>query len=260
MATRYPWQFSSDENRLLGMIAFSDERVLGRDCYDSANGEFRDLAGYDQHRTSSFIGPRAEITDGTPTFVDVGSRRAIRLDRTCHMRILLPNLATGTMYALFKATYSGSADFYPFIFGDAGTSTAQGLVRVLGSTNRLRFQLTNALSVVDQTIATGNTYLTFLGWDEENRRAHGTLDGTTVVNGTAWAATTYGRACPMINTTAAEGNQYVRIGDNDRDGTTTANANDYIDLVEIGFIENVPVETALAEVKDVRDTLIALAA
>lgn len=252
MAIRYPWQIGP-ENRLLQMNVFSDQPWLGRDCFDADAGEFVDLAGFDGHRTDDYIGPRCEIIAGTPTFVDVGARRGIRLDRSCHLRLALPNYGHGAVYAVFKPTY-GSATMRMLIFGNLGTASSQGHIRIYGASNQVNIVNANALSSASVPgLVSGANRVAMLGWDEEDRRVHGTINGTSVTNGGQWAVANTGR--PMMNNSEAnEGNAYVRLGDHDGTGNLTPDASNYIDLVELGFIQNVPVRTDLAAVKDVIDT------
>ena len=259
MATLYPWQLG-DDHKLLQYNVFSDGQWLGKDCYDSGNTEFVDFAGYDHWRTGDFIGPRAKISAGTPTFVDVGTkgRRALRLDQSCHLQILPPNVWHGSLFMLFKPTF-GSAIIHPLVFGNATTNAAQPNVRIVPAGTRMEMNSSSFQSSAQVTgITSGNIYCAVLSWDEENRRTMGTHDGTTVGSGTQLSDVGYGRLQAQQNSNSFGTDAvYCRVGDNDRAGGTSASGTDYIDLIEMGWLQNNPVDAALADTKSMIETLVA---
>lgn len=211
------------------------------DWFDGVTGRIKDQSVYGD----AF--PIGDITTvlGTPTFTQMagGNRRVgIKLDRTWQGRFPCPIPFEGWMYAEMEFKFaSATAYIYPLLFHNLANEEAGCRLRVQNVSGVRQVSFSNATYGVNNfgsSFVTDDDPINFLaGFDQATNNAYRTIDGVTVTNTAGSTVTTSG--WPM----APAGTEFVRIGDNDGDGTSTASSN-FVIIRRLTFGEQRPTTAA----------------
>ncbi len=205
-----------------------------------ASSEFAELSG--------FGGPVVTL-NGAPTFETVDGHEGVKLDNTWHGLFWHPNAWQGTvvLVARMERVSGGTLTKYLINFRVDGASGSAGKLPMIFSGNDRRVQLTSGSSktagpvlLTDSVIGTAA-----LCQDQIRRNTYATLDGVTVVSGTADTGTVNGSANTMGSN--ADG---ALLGALTGDSTnTTADSSVNIHLFEMHFFEANPIEDAATELQ-----------
>lgn len=216
--------------------------------FNSANysgGQFADLTGNENPMT---------VVTGSPVFETVDGNDGVKLDNTWNARFWHPNAWQGTvLFALRLERLAGGtlvrylADFDR----TSGTGTA-GRATAVFSGNDRRLQLTSTggrvagfVIVGTADINVGTTGVAAFCMDQGRQNTFATLDGSTIVSGTADVGTTNGNLHSMGSDVTG-----ANIGALTGDITnTTADTTVNVHLFEMHFFEANPIQDAATELQ-----------
>lgn len=230
---------------------FSDEDSV---FFDSATNTFKDLSGY-----GDFL--NVEPVVGTPSFQNFGpnSRRGLLLDNTYHGRFIpMAPWETTIVFAIYiELLTSGTITKYPYLFGNASLPTNNGFIKTIhfSGNRRINSGTPSAQSnIISQTL--DGIIVGAFAFDQSTREIYDTQDGVTVNSTTAVTDNGNGTAL-AIGSGQAVGFDgiYCRLGDLNGDGSTTAETDLKIAVMESHFfsgnaIANYPsqIQTLLADI------------
>lgn len=216
--------------------------------YDSSEKRFLDQAGY---------GSRADlrITVGTPTFETIDSNESMKLDNTCHGEFPMPIAWMGSCIFVVKPKYVSGAILsrWPLLFGDLATATSNGGLRLQHASGNRRFDLLTPSGQLTLRVTAGTDALAVVAYsfDQSNRTAYGTFDGTTITDAAGPASSTNGNA---IAFTAAQNG--VRFGNMSGTAGDTTEITDWLcNIYEMHFFNGNILTDALTETKAFMDEL-----
>ncbi len=205
-----------------------------------ASGAFTDLTGN---------GNAMVVATGAPVFETVDTHDGVKLDNTWNARFWHPNSWQGTVVlaARMERLADGTLVRYLADFDrSSGSGTAGRLVAIFSGNDR-RLQLTSSGSrtagprnLTDSTIAA-----VALCQDQIRQNTFATLDGITVVSGTASTGTSNGSLYQMGSN--REGAFFGSLLGNTTNTTAETGVN--IHAFEMHFFEHNPIEDAAAQLQ-----------
>ena len=205
--------------------------------YNSAGNYFIDQAGY-----SDFPASRLEITDSTPSFVDVNAARGMVLNNTCQGLLNVPIKWGGSAITVWGAPsrFGTNGSLFPVICGANPTETGNGLFylnRASAASYRHYFRSQGGVATEYAQHADDAIYASCGAIDQENRTVAAMNSAGTIRTSAAVADNNIGLA---LNSTVENGvyGSRDRFGNLDGGFGTTAVANTMI-ICELHFFSGV---------------------
>jgi len=226
-------------------------------AYDATNQKFIDQAGFGAFRSGN-----ATLRAGTPLFAGVGpySRRGLKLDNSNQWD--LPNSMAweGTLLIAFSPVCPSAPTLAHNIFVGNKTALVSSNARafVQKASGVINLRLTGAAAsaaVTSAAITNASIAVAAMSVNQQDRILRVTLDGVTVTASSALADDNTGQklawsggAVPTPTDLSA---MFLRMGNNSGTiGDTTANATDYIYMLEAHQFTGDVLTTDLSKVAD----------